>query len=166
MVLACLPAPTSLPSSGLQSATAPASEATTARPPSPAPATRPPGSITENVNLMQAILEPLPADEQTRVRVTAADASNTVLANKRKTGWPDPDIAWKDGGCVLLAWYQPIPTSYAPDPGPPSAVYLVRLVDAADSTMGTWVTVDATTGDLQGAGYGPSTTACPGLAGG
>ena len=102
---------------------------------------------------------------QARIQVTAADASNAVIATKQTTGWPDVDIAWKDGDCVLLAWYRPLPASYDPDPGPPFAVYLVRLVDGADTTIGTWVTVDATTGEIKSAGSGPPTTDCPGLAG-
>lgn len=156
----CMPGPTPAPSPS--SVALPSVDQSGA--PSPSPAASPlVGSITETA-VVGGVLGPFPAEEAARIAVTATDALNTVLTAKRERGWPDADIAWKDGGCVLLAWYQPTPMSYNPEPGPPYGLYLVRLVDPVNATMGTWVTVNATTGELGWAGDGPSTRDCPGLA--
>jgi hypothetical protein len=120
-----------------------------------------PGSISSNTEELAGTLRPLLPDELPLVRITAAAAARTVLANKAATGWPDQDIAWQDGGCVLLAWYVPHAASYAPNPGPPSAVFEVRLVSKADRSQQTWVMIDATTGELDSAGYGPPSSDCP-----
>lgn len=86
-----------------------------------------------------------------------------MLAHERETGWPDNDVVWRDGGCVLVAWFEGHPMSRAPDPGPPSAVYLVRLIDNR-ATRVTWVIVDATTGDL-GAAIGDAVNSGCGASG-
>jgi hypothetical protein len=107
-------------------------------------------------------LSVLPPDKAWLVRVSPAGAATTVLMHERATGWPDLDIEWKDGRCVLLAWLERHPMSRAPDPGPPSAVYLVRLVDGGGSRE-TWVMVDATSGELGSAIGDPLKGACDGL---
>ena len=127
---ACMRSPTA----ALSPAAAPSPPAGLTAAPSPSPAASPlAGSITETV-MVGGILGPFPAEEAARIGVTATDALNTVLSTKRDRGWPDPGIAWKDGGCVLLGWYQPTPMSYNPEPGPPYAIYLVRLVDPVNAT--------------------------------
>jgi hypothetical protein len=88
---------------------------------------------------------PLPPAKQSLVQTTAVDASRTVISHERETGWPDESIAWEDGGCVLVAWYEEYPMSFAPDPPPPYPVYLVRLRSGSASA---WVMVDARTGEL------------------
>jgi hypothetical protein len=54
--------------------------------------------------------------------------------------------------------------SYAPDPPPPSAVYLVRLVDAVNDPREIWVMVEASTGQLGAAFGGPFKSDCASLA--
>jgi hypothetical protein len=108
----------------------------------------PANSLTDKVELGNGTLGPVPADQVFQIRSTAADAAKTVLGNERETGWPDPDIAWQDGGCVRLRWYEPRPMSFSPDPGPPYSVYLVRLVDQTGAAGISWVMVDARTGEL------------------
>lgn len=108
-------------------------------------------TLSQSVHLGNGTLSPLPADKVSLVRVTAVAAATTVLAQERETGWPDDDIAWRDGGCVLTAWFQPEPMSFNPHPGPPYAVYLVRLVDLAATGRVRWVMVNAETGELGGA---------------
>ena len=88
---------------------------------------------------------PLPAEMRGLVQTTALDASRTVLAHERETGWPDDEIAWGDGGCVLIARFEQYPMSRAPNPPPPYPVYLVRL---ASELASTWVMVDARNGEL------------------
>ena len=107
----------------------------------------PANALHDRVRLGVGALGPLPPDKVLQVRTTLAEASDTVLKNERETGWPDPDIAWQDGGCVLIALYEPQAMSFAPDPGPPYPVYIVRLVDLPARTA-TWVMVDARTGEL------------------
>jgi hypothetical protein len=119
-----------------------------------------PGSLTHAVNIGTGTLGPMPADKVPLVRLTAAEAQATVLAHERETGWPDPGIAWKGGGCVLLAWYERRPMSMAPVPPPPSAVYVVRVVSELDATKELWVMVEATTGELGAAFGGPSSSDC------
>jgi hypothetical protein len=119
------------------------------------------GSLPRNVETGVGTLGPLPAERLPLVRITAAAAANTVLAHEHETGWPDLDIAWKDGGCMFVAWYVRHPMSMAPVPPPPSPVYVVRLVGVADALQETWVIVDATTGELGAAGGGPSESDCP-----
>jgi hypothetical protein len=100
------------------------------------------------VGLFAGTLSPLTAEHLPLVAVTADAAAGTVLAHERDIGWPDLDVAWTDGGCVLLAWYERHPMSRAPNPDPPSAVYVVRLVDERDAARETWVMVEASTGEL------------------
>lgn len=88
---------------------------------------------------------PLPPNKIALVHVTPEAAANTVVKNELETGWPDPEIAWADGKCVLLGWLEPYPMSFSPHPAP-SPVFMVRLVDAAHARFN-WVLVDATTGD-------------------
>jgi hypothetical protein len=107
----------------------------------------PPNSLTEKVEIVTGSLGPVPADKVGLVRISDAEATKTVLDNERETGWPDPDIAWQDGRCARLAWFEPHAMSYDPDPGPPYPVYLVRLVDPTGAAI-TWVMVNARTGDL------------------
>lgn len=87
----------------------------------------------------------MPPDKIALVRTTPEAATNTVLKNELETGWPDPEIAWVDGKCVLLGWLERYPMSFSPHPAP-SAVFMVRLVDAGHARF-TWVLVDATTGE-------------------
>ena len=94
------------------------------------------------------------------VLTTGADAAETVLEHERKTGWPDPDIAWQDGRCVRLAWYEKRPMSFFPEPGPPYPVYLVRLVDQIGTAGVTWVMVDARTGEIGSATGAPLKSGC------
>jgi pimeloyl-ACP methyl ester carboxylesterase len=108
-------------------------------------------TLSQSVHLVNGTLSPLPPDKVALVRVSEGAAASTVLAQERETGWPDEDIAWRDGGCVLIAWFQPEPMSFNPDPGPPYAVYLVRLVDLAATGRVTWVMVNAETGELDAA---------------
>jgi hypothetical protein len=153
----CQPVPSSPPVQGSPS-TAPS---TTSEASPPAPVQTPvAGSISANAETGVGTLSPLLPDQLPLVRITAQVATKTVLTNKQETGWPDLDIAWKDGGCTLLAWYVRHPMSYAPNPPPPSAVYLVQLVDQIDASRSTWVMVDATTGELGSAGYGASSSDC------
>jgi hypothetical protein len=49
--------------------------------------------------------------------------------------------------------------SFAPDPGPPSAVYVVRLMHGGGSRV-TWVMVDATSGELGAVIGDPLTAEC------
>src|SRR5215213_401534 len=107
-------------------------------------------TLKGEVVLLNGTVEPLPPDKASLVRVTADVAASTVLTKERDTGWPDPDIAWQSGGCVLVGWFEGRPMSYSPDPGPPSAVYLVRLANSLTRDV-TWVMVDATTGELRSA---------------
>jgi hypothetical protein len=90
-------------------------------------------------------VRPLPPDKSALVRTTAEAAAMTVLTNEFETGWPDDEIAWMDGKCVLLGWLERYPMSFDPRPAP-SAVFMVRLVDGAQARA-TWVLVDATTGE-------------------
>lgn len=154
----CQPAPSSPPE--LRSPSGASATPTEVSAP-PTLATPVPGSISSNTETGAGTLRPLLPDQLSLVRVTAAAAAHTVLANKEATGWPEVDIAWQDGGCVLLAWYVRHPMSYAPNPPPPSAVFVVRLVSKVDRSRQTWVIVDATTGELGAAGSGPSNSDCP-----
>jgi hypothetical protein len=111
----CQPAPSSpaaLPS--------PSGAATTPTQVSPPPtlATPVPGSISSNAETGVGTLRPLLPDELPLVRITAAAAARTVLANKEATGWPDLDIAWQGGGCVLLALVRSPSDELCADPGP------------------------------------------------
>jgi hypothetical protein len=117
-------------------------------------------SLTDKVELGTGTLGPVPADRMFLVRATSADAAHTVLAHERETGWPDPDIAWQDGRCVRLAWYEPRPMSFSPDPGPPYPVYLVWLVDQAGTAGVMWVMVDGRTGELGAAIGDPLKSGC------
>ena len=118
------------------------------------------GSLSRVVEIGVGTLGPLPADKIPLVRLSAAEANATVLARERETGWPDLDIAWKGGGCVLLAWYERRPMSFSPVPPPPSAVYVVRLVGELDATNEVWVMVEATTGEIRSAFGGLSSSDC------
>jgi hypothetical protein len=119
------------------------------------------GSLPSEMQTGDGTLRALLPDQLLLVRVTAADASRTVLDHEKHTGWPDLDIPWRDGGCVFVAWYVRRPMSMAPNPPSPSPVYLVRLVGEVDASKETWVLVDATTGELGAAFSGPSSPSCP-----
>lgn len=105
--------------------------------------------LHDKVEIGIGTLGQLPPDKVLLVRVTPEAAATTVLQHERETGWPDLEIDWEDGHCVLVAWLERHPMSRAPDPAP-SAVYVVRLVDSGGSRV-TWVMVDATTGELDAA---------------
>jgi hypothetical protein len=100
-------------------------------------------SLTQKVDIGAGNVGPLPAG--ILVQSTAVDASRTVLTHERETGWPDENIVWQDGGCVLVAWFERYPMSRDPNPPPPYPVYLVKLASGASTT---WVMVDARTGEL------------------
>jgi hypothetical protein len=118
------------------------------------------GSLPRKVETAAGSLLPLLADQLPLVRITSADALGAVLAREQQTGWPDLDIAFKSGGCVLVAWYVRHPMSMAPSPPAPSPVYVVRLVGEGDPSQETWVMVDATTGEEGAAFGGPSISDC------
>jgi hypothetical protein len=105
-------------------------------------------TIGRSIETLTATLSPLPPEKLALVRTTETDARLTVLEHERATGWPDEEVDYRDGGCVLLAWFEGHPMSYAPNPPPPSAVYIVRLTDEANVEPDIWVIVDATTGEL------------------
>lgn len=100
--------------------------------------------LGRRIEIGRGNIGPLPVEMWAIFNITSADASRTVLAHERETGWPD-DIAWSDGGCVLVARFETYPMSRAPNPPPPYPVYLVRLASGAASA---WVMVDARTGEL------------------
>jgi hypothetical protein len=102
---------------------------------------------------MTGTLSPLPVEKLALVRIPPEAAANVVLDHERETGWPDPDVTWKEGGCVLLAWFERQPMSRMPVPPEPSAVYVVRLVGQEDASRVTWMMVEASTGEL-GASFG------------
>lgn len=104
-------------------------------------------SVQRRVEIGLGNLGPMPAHLWAHVQTTARDAVLIVLASEQETGWPDHDIAWRDGGCVLVARFETYPMSRAPDPPPPYPVYLVRL---ATETASAWVMVDARSGELGG----------------
>lgn len=114
--------------------------------------------LHDEVEIGIGTLSRLPADKVALVRITPDAAAATVLTHERETGWPDEDIDWEDGQCVIVAWLERHPMSFAPDPGPPSAMYLVRLV--ADGSRVTWVMVDATSGELGAAIGDPLKITC------
>ena len=158
VLVGCRSAPSSPPAlSSPSSASAAPTEASAA----PTLATPVSGSVSSDTEIGAGTLRPLLPDQLPLVRITEAAAARTVLDTKEATGWPDHDIAWQDGGCVLLAWYVRHPMSYAPNPPPPSAVFVVRLVNKVDRSQQTWVMVDATTGEVRSAGSGPSSSDCP-----
>jgi len=115
--------------------------------------------LHDKVEIGIGTLSQLPLDKVSLVRVTPDAAATTVHTHERETGWPDLDIDWEDGQCVLVAWLERHPMSRAPDPGPPSVVYLVRLMDSAGSRV-TWVMVDATSGELGAAIGDPLKAGC------
>lgn len=117
-------------------------------------------ALTGDVRFGNGVLHPLPLEKTPEVKTAANVAKATVLEHERATGWPDGDIDWQDGGCVVVGLFEPLPMSMAPDPGPPYPVYLVRLADAA-SARETWVMVDARTGEI-GASVDGAALVCPG----
>lgn len=154
---ACLPSPSRSPTDVPTSVVAPSEAVGQPSPPPSAAtaATAVTGSLPHTIQFMTDRFEPLPADKLPLVRITAKVAAGNVLAYERETGWPDFEIAWRNGDCTFVAWYVPGPMSMAPVPPPPSAVYLVRLVAddawATGELQVTWVMVDATTGDVRSA---------------
>jgi hypothetical protein len=102
-------------------------------------------TLPARVEIGNGNLGPLAADKAGLVQSTAIAASQLVLAHERETGWPDENIVWEDGGCVLVAWYEMYPMSRAPNPPPPYPVYLVGLKSGQARA---WVMVDARTGEL------------------
>jgi hypothetical protein len=118
------------------------------------------GSLPKKVETAAGTLLPLLADQVPLVRITSADALDTVLVHEQQTGWPDLDIAWKSGGCAFVAWRVQHPMSMAPDPPAPSPVDVIRLVGEVDPSQETWVMVDATTGEEGPAFGGPSMADC------
>lgn len=118
--------------------------------------------LRDNVDTGLGTLWPLPPDKASLVRITADAALWTVLNNEAETGWPDVEIDWADGRCVLLAWLERRPMSFDPNPGS-SAVYMVRLIDAGHTRVN-WVLVDATTGEERTAIGDPMKAGCDGPA--
>jgi hypothetical protein len=119
-------------------------------------------SLAGRTNLATGTLGPLSLDKVALVQITQEEAARTVLAHEQDTGWPDPDIAWQDAGCVRIAWFEPHPMSFNPDPGPAYPVYLVRLVDPAAAGNTLWVMVDAQTGAIRSAFGAPLDAGCAG----
>ena len=124
-------------------------------PPLPALVGTSPPTVPRVVKVVTGTLSPLPVEKLSLVRITAEAAAKVVLDHERETGWPDLDVAWKDGGCVLLAWFERQPMSHMPVPPDPSAVYVVRLIGEQDASRVTWVMVEATSGELGAAFGGP-----------
>ena len=100
-------------------------------------------TLATTVSIGAGTLGPIPDGERSLVRTRAAAALQTVVEHERETGWPDDNIAWLAGGCVLVGWYEQYPMSFDPFPEP-YPVYAVRLVNGASTT---WVLVDARSGE-------------------
>lgn len=118
--------------------------------------------LHDKVEIGNGTLSQIPPDKISLVRITAEAAAVAVLNHEHETGWPDLDIDWTDGHCVLLAWLERHPMSFDPDPGS-SAVYMVRLIDGSRSRVN-WVLVDASTGEVSTSIGAPLKAGCDGPA--
>ena len=104
-------------------------------------------------------LSPLPPENVALLETSAEAARNVVVEHAQQDGWPEGG-PWADGDCVLTAWYERRPMSYAPNPPAPSAVYVVRLIGRDDPGRTAWVMVEAATGELASSFGGPVGDLC------